>query len=94
MPVPGCRHPIRNPFAQRLIGRIRRPLGDAFGLTRFGVNLTSLEPGGQSSLHHRHRNQDEFIYVLQGKPTLVTDKGENELCPGMCAGFAANGGAH
>ena len=82
------------PFAPRVAGREKRPLGDLFGLKNFGVNLTRLEPGAQSALLHRHSKQDEFIYVLQGSPTLVTDAGEEILRPGMCAGFPAAGIAH
>ncbi len=77
-----------------MAGREKRPLGDRFGLAAFGVNHTRLAPGGQSALHHRHSKQDEFIYVLEGEPTLVSDDGETQLRPGMCAGFAAGGGAH
>ncbi len=86
------------PFAARMGGRVKRPLGDAFGLTSFGVNLTRLAPGTVSALHHRHSRQDEFVYVLEGEPTLVTDQGETTvettLGPGMVAGFAAGGTAH
>lgn len=82
------------PFASRMAGRTKRPLGDIFGLKNFGVNLTRLTPGAVSSLHHRHSRQDEFIYVLEGEPTLFTDKGSMRLRPGMVAGFAANGTAH
>jgi uncharacterized cupin superfamily protein len=82
------------PFASRMSGRVKRPLGDLFGLKSFGVNLTRLPPGAVSALHHRHSRQDEFIYVLEGAPTLFTDTGEMQLCPGMVAGFAANGKAH
>ena len=75
--------------------REKRPLGDLFGLTNFGVNLTRLAPGGESALRHAHSRQDEFIYVLEGKPTLITDAGETPLEPGMCAGFKADtGDAH
>ena len=77
-----------------MAGREKRVLGDLFGIRNFGVNLTSLEPGGESSILHRHTKQDEFVYVVEGHPTLVTDRGEFELAPGMCAGFAANGIAH
>ncbi len=77
-----------------MAGREKRPLGDLFGLKNFGVNLTRLAPGGESALLHRHSKQDEFIYVLQGIPTLVTEDGEEILRPGMCAGFAAGGKAH
>ena len=75
-------------------GRAKRPLGDLFGLTNFGVNLTTLAPGGESALLHRHSKQDEFVYILDGEPTLVTDVGEVVLSPGMCAGFPARGIAH
>jgi uncharacterized cupin superfamily protein len=82
-------------FAVRMAGRLKRPLGDVFGLTQFGVNLTSLDPGAQSALRHAHSLQDEFIYVLEGELTLVTDAGRQILKPGMCAGFAAGtGNAH
>jgi uncharacterized cupin superfamily protein len=80
------------PFASRMTGREKRPLGDLFGLTNFGVNLTRLAPGSVSSLRHAHSKQDEFIYVLQGSPTLHSDKGRTQLSPGMCAGFKAGTG--
>lgn len=79
------------PFFSRMAGREKRQLGDRFGLANFGVNLTRLKPGGESALMHRHTRQDEFIYILEGAPTLVTDRGEVELAPGMCAGFPADG---
>jgi uncharacterized cupin superfamily protein len=82
------------PFASRMEGRIKRPLGDLFGLKNFGVNLTTIRPGALSALHHRHSRQDEFIYVIAGEPTLFIDTGETELFPGMVAGFAAGGAAH
>ncbi len=81
-------------FAVRVAGRIKRQLGDAFGLSRFGVNLTILPPGAQSALLHRHSEQEEFVYILSGCPTLRTDSGEVLLEPGMCMGFPANGVAH
>jgi uncharacterized cupin superfamily protein len=80
------------PFASRMAGREKRPLGELFGLQNFGVNLTRLAPGAVSSLRHAHSRQDEFIYVLEGEPTLVTNAGESVLQPGMCAGFPAGGG--
>lgn len=80
------------PFAARMEGREKRVLGDLFGLTNFGVNLTNLEPNGASALRHSHVTQDEFIYVVQGHPTLVTDDGKTKLAPGMCAGFKAGTG--
>lgn len=82
------------PFRSRMAGRTKRPLGDPFGLRNFGVNLTRLAPGAQSALLHRHSRQDEFVYILEGEPTLVTDRGEVPLAPGMCAGFPAGGHAH
>ena len=83
------------PFASRMEGRIKRPLGDLFGLKNFGVNLTTLAPGGSSALRHAHSKQDEFVYILQGRPTLVTDAGRTPLRPGDCAGFrAGTGDAH
>jgi len=75
-----------------LAGREKRALGAVFGLGNFGVNLTRLAPGAISALRHAHTAQDEFIYVLVGCPTLVTDAGETLLEPGMCAGFPAGGG--
>ena len=80
------------PFASRMAGRQKRPLGDLFGLTNFGVNLTKLAPGAASALRHAHTRQDEFVYVLQGHPTLHTDEGQTRLSPGMCAGFRAGTG--
>jgi uncharacterized cupin superfamily protein len=83
------------PFASRMLGREKKPLGDVFGLTNFGVNLTRLAPGGSSALRHAHAKQDEFIYILSGSPVLITDEGEMQLAPGMCAGFkAGTGNAH
>jgi uncharacterized cupin superfamily protein len=80
------------PFASRMAGREKRPLGDLFGLTNFGVNLTRLAPSSVSALRHAHSKQDEFVYVLQGRPTLHTDEGPIQLSPGMCAGFKAGTG--
>jgi uncharacterized cupin superfamily protein len=80
------------PFAARMAGRQKQPLGDLFGLTNFGVNLTRLAPHAASSLRHAHTRQDEFIYILQGHPTLHTDAGRTRLAPGMCAGFKAGTG--
>jgi uncharacterized cupin superfamily protein len=70
-----------------MAGRDKRPLGDLFGLTNFGVNVTRLAPGGHSALRHAHTKQDELVYILEGRPTLVTDAGRMVLQPGMCAGF-------
>jgi len=79
-------------FAARVAGREKRPLGDLFGLANFGVNLTRLPPGSISALRHAHATQDEFVYILAGHPTLVTDEGRTPLAPGMCAGFRAGTG--
>ena len=75
------------PFASRMAGRLKRPLGDVFGLSNFGVNLTRLAPGAVSALRHAHTKQDELVYILEGHPTLHTDEGRTRLAPGMCAGF-------
>lgn len=78
-----------------MCGKRKQVLGDIFGLTNFGVSLTRLDPGAVSALRHAHTKQDEFIYVLQGHPTLHTDEGLMRLAPGMCAGFkAGTGNAH
>jgi uncharacterized cupin superfamily protein len=82
------------PFASLLFGRRRRRLGVPFGLNRIGVNLTAIDPGSQTSLHHRHSRHEEFVYVLEGELMLVTDRGEELLSRGMCAGFAPNGASH
>ena len=75
-------------FRKATAGRAKRALGDKLGLTTFGVNLTTLPPGAASALRHWHRRQDEFVFVLEGELTLVTDEGEQTLGPGACAGFA------
>jgi uncharacterized cupin superfamily protein len=80
------------PFASRMVGREKRQLGDLFGLTNFGVNLTRLAPNSVSALRHAHTKQDEFVYILQGRPMLHTDEGRTQLSPGMCAGFKAGTG--
>lgn len=79
-------------FARRMNGREKRALGDVFGLKNFGVNLTRLAPGAMSALRHAHTKQDEFVYILQGQPTLVTNAGRRQLSAGDCAGFAADSG--
>lgn len=82
------------PFFSRMSGREKRQLGDVFGINNFGVNLTRLSPGGESALLHRHSKQDEFIYILEGTPVLVTETEEVVMQPGDCAGFPAQGAAH
>lgn len=91
--------PLRNkpsnypePFASRMLGRAKSQLGEVFGLANFGVNLTRLAPNSASALRHAHTKQDEFVYILQGHPTLHTDEGRSTLSPGMCAGFKAGTG--
>lgn len=81
-------------FATRVAGRRRKALGDFFGLENFGVNLTYLDPGSESSLLHQHSGQDELVYVLEGEPSLVMASSEIDLKPGMCAGFPKSGEAH
>jgi uncharacterized cupin superfamily protein len=76
-----------SPFAERVRGRERRSLGDAFGLTQFGVSLVKLDPGGESALRHWHTLEDELIYVLSGQLSLITDDGEQVLRPGSVIGF-------
>lgn len=94
-PVNAKKSNYPEPFFTRMARRVKRPLGNVFGLNNFGVNLTRLLPGGQSALRHAHSKQDEFIYILEGDPTLMTDVGETQLRPGMCAGFkAGSGDAH
>ena len=89
------RNPYPAPHDTVLTGKFRRALGDAHGLTKFGVNLTELEPGAVSALRHWHSEEDEFIYITEGTPALLTDAGEQELAPGMCACFpAGSGDAH
>lgn len=75
-------------FAGPCAAREKRALGDAFGLVNFGVNLVRLPPGAWSSQRHWHTRQDEFVYMVAGELTLVTDAGEMLLTPGMVAGFA------
>jgi len=83
------------PFIARVAGREKRQLGEVFGLSNFGVNLTRLAPGAESALRHWHGKQDEFVYALDGEATLITDAGETRLARGMCAGFkAGTGDAH
>ena len=77
------------PFAADCAARAKRKVGDALGLASFGVNLVTLPPGTASSQRHWHSHQDEFVYVVEGEATLVTDGGEQVLGPGMVAGFPA-----
>jgi uncharacterized cupin superfamily protein len=83
------------PFRADNQQRWNRRLGDHAGLTNYGVNITRIVPGGQSSHRHAHTKQDEFVYVLQGSVELETDAGVEVMRAGMCAGFpAGTGNAH
>jgi uncharacterized cupin superfamily protein len=81
-----------DPFWKVQVGRSRQRLGNAVGLSQFGVNLARLKPGAWSSQRHWHKNEDEFVYVLQGEVVLCEDGGETVLKAGDAAGWKANGG--
>ncbi len=80
------------PYAAMMAGRSSLRLGDAGGLTQFGVNLVTLQPGAMSSLRHWHLAEDEFVMVSQGACVMVTDAGETQMQAGDCAAFPANSG--
>lgn len=80
------------PFDAPCAGRVRKRLGNAGGLTDFGVNLMRLPPGGWSSQRHWHSHEDEFVYVLEGELTLIEDGGETLLRAGDCAAYAKGTG--
>ena len=75
-----------------MLPREKRALGDVLGITKFGVNLTTLAPGRESSMRHWHTHEEELVYVLEGEVVLVTDAGEQVLTAGACAGFPAGSG--
>jgi uncharacterized cupin superfamily protein len=75
------------PYRSRVLPREKRALGDALGLAKIGVNLTTLPPGKESSMRHWHTHEEEFVYVLEGEVVLRTDAGEQVLTAGTCAGF-------
>ena len=77
------------PYRSRVLPREKRQLGDAVGLSKIGVNLTTLAPGKESSMRHWHTHEDELVYILEGEVVLRTDAGEQTLMAGMCAGFPA-----
>ena len=77
------------PYAAMMKGRSSLRLGDAGGLTQFGVNLVTLEPGALSSLRHWHLAEDEFVMVTAGECVMVQDDGETVMRPGDCAAFPA-----
>jgi len=87
-PYVGSNYPPE--FAVVCARREKRRLGDVFGLTNFGVNLVRLPPGQASANRHWHSAQDEFVYILEGAATLVTDAGETPMGPGTMMGFPAN----
>ena len=78
------------PYRSRVLPREKRALGDPLGLTKIGINHTTLLPGKESSMRHWHTHEEEFIYVLDGEVVLRTDAGEQVLTAGMCAGFPAS----
>ncbi len=80
------------PFRSRVVPREKRGLGDALGLTKIGINLTTLPPGKESSMRHHHTLEDEFVFILEGEVVLRTDQGEQLLTAGTCAGFPAGSG--
>jgi len=86
-PRVGSSYPV--PFDTDCMRREKRAMGNSFGLTQFGVNLVRLPPGQWSSQRHWHHGEDELVYILEGRPTLVTDAGKQLLAPGMTAGFKA-----
>ncbi len=77
------------PFRRAVVGRERKRLGNAAGLDQFGVNLSRLKPGAASSQRHWHKNEDEFVYMLEGELVLCEDGGETVLRPGDAAGWKA-----
>ncbi len=82
------------PYASMMKGRSSRRLGQAGGLTQFGVNLVTLEPGAVASLRHAHEREDEFAWVVEGELVLVEDTGETVMGPGDCAAWAHGTGLH
>ena len=86
-PRTGSAYP--EPYKARVLPREKRGLGDVFGLTKIGVNLTTLPPGRVTSMRHWHSHEDELVYVIEGELVLISDEGEHTLRAGMCAGFPA-----
>src|SRR5262252_6637596 len=77
------------PFRSRVLPCEKRALGEALGLTKVGVNLTTLPPGKESSMRHWHTHEDELVYVIEGEVVLRTNAGEQVLTAGTCAAFPA-----
>jgi uncharacterized cupin superfamily protein len=86
---PVSRSGYPEPYRSRVMPREKRRLGDALGLTKIGVNRTTLPPGKESSMRHWHSHEEEFIFVLEGEVVLRTNEGEQVLVAGSCAGFPA-----
>ena len=86
---------IPPPYQRDNQNRFNRRLGDHAGLSNFGVTMTRIVPGGQSSCRHAHSRQDEFVYIREGEATLETDAGQQVMKAGSCIGFpAGTGDAH
>jgi uncharacterized cupin superfamily protein len=99
MPTPACDIEPKlttsiypEPFTSMVDGRVKTKLGEYFGLNNFGINFTELAPGAISALKHHHEKQDEFVYVLNGEPTLVMGDDEYKMKPGECVGFPKGSG--
>ncbi len=86
-PHTGTAYP--EPYRSQVLPREKRRIGDALGLTKIGINRTTLPPGKVSSMRHWHTHEDEFVFVLEGEVVLCTDNGEQLLRAGDCAGFPA-----
>jgi len=86
---PLCRSGYPEPYRGRVLPREKRRLGDSLGLTKIGINRTTLPPGKESSMRHWHTHEEEFIFVLEGEVVLRTEGGEQVLTAGSCAGFPA-----
>jgi uncharacterized cupin superfamily protein len=76
-------------FAAVISGREKQRIGDAAGLTQFGVNVTRIKAGSASALRHWHEQEDEFVYVLEGELVLLENDGETVLKAGDAAGWKA-----
>ena len=92
IPAPMGKTIYPEPYASLVKGRLKRKLGEFFGLTNLGVNLTRLAPGAISALAHSHSKQDEFIFIVEGHITLLLGEAEFTLNPGDCYGFKAGTG--
>jgi uncharacterized cupin superfamily protein len=86
---PYTRSGYPEPYAGRVLPREKRRLGEALGLTKIGINHTTLPPGKESAMRHWHSHEEEFVFVLEGEVILRTDGGEQLLRAGACAGFPA-----